>query len=207
MNRVAGRAAIIDAGFTVGTEANVAPTAANEPVRTIIGQNPAAGTMYPPGSAMDINVVSYPVKDAAPSSLYANWVTNGRPACWAYPRQCRGDADGKKLGTLWVSNNDLILLKAAISKNPLPANGTCSDFDHKKLGTLWVSGNDLNDSEGLHQQGRGARSALRRYSGSQRRLQHRPELLVLVQPDGHGMSDRTILRSSWDLPEYAVVNS
>jgi hypothetical protein len=80
--------------------------------------------------------------------LYVNWVNRNRPVCWAYPRQCHGDVDGKKLGTLWVSNNDLNLLKSAISKfesvmPPLPG-GICADFDHKKLGTLWVSNNDLN---------------------------------------------------------------
>ena len=145
MNRVAGRQAIINGGWTIGVEANVAPTSADQHVGDIIGQRPPAGSPCPPfGSPIDINVVNYPIKEMTVSnSLYVNWVANGKPQCWAYPRQCHGDADGKKLGTLWVSSNDLVILKSAISKNPLPPGGICADFDHKKLGTLLVASPDL----------------------------------------------------------------
>jgi hypothetical protein len=144
MNRVAGIQAIINGGWVKGVENNVPPTIANEPVGTIIGQNPPSGLPCPPpGSAIDINVVSYPVKDAAPNSLYANWVTNGRPQCWAFPRQCRGDADGKKSGQNWVASSDLAILKGAFTKNPLPPGGTCADLDHKKTGQNWVASSDL----------------------------------------------------------------
>ncbi len=76
---------------------------------------------------------------------YANWVYWGKPDCWCYARQCRGDTDGKKLGPFWVGGNDLTFLRYCIGKlePPLPIGGECADFDHQKLGPFWVSGNDL----------------------------------------------------------------
>jgi hypothetical protein len=43
---------------------------------------------------------------------YNAWVALGEPNCWCYPRQCHGDADGKKQGNsvtgiYWVGENDL----------------------------------------------------------------------------------------------------
>jgi hypothetical protein len=125
------------------TDVNVAGT----PVANVVSTVPGAGAACTGTVQMTVN--SYPIKYmTVANSLYVNWQNRGRPACWAYPRQCRGDADGKKLGTLWVSSNDLNLLKSALSKletalKNIP-NGICSDYDHKKLGTLWVSSNDLN---------------------------------------------------------------
>jgi hypothetical protein len=34
--------------------------------------------------------------DPCSVNYYAEWNNVGRPACWCYPRQCHGDADGKK---------------------------------------------------------------------------------------------------------------
>jgi len=117
-------------------------------VNSVYAQLPAAGTSACPGPvSVNMSTAMYPIK--ATSSIYANWVTLGKPACWANPRQCHGDADGKKLGTQWVSGNDLTILKAAITKAQTAIgytngiSGFCADFDHKKLGTQWVSGNDL----------------------------------------------------------------
>ena len=114
MNREAARAAIIAVGYTCGVEANVAPTAAGQAVRTVIGQRPAPGTCIALGVAIDINVVSYPIKDDDGFEQHVCQLGCQRQdqQCWAYPRQCHGDADGKKLGTLWVSGNDLIDLKS-----------------------------------------------------------------------------------------------
>ena len=110
-------------------------------MRQVLAIVPIAGTVVTPGSSVDINAVSWPIK--ATSSLSANWITNGRPACWAYPRQCHGDADGKKAGQNWVTGNDLTILKGALNVSPLPTGGTCADFDHKKAGQNWVTGTDL----------------------------------------------------------------
>jgi len=143
MNRVAARTAITALGLTV-TEANVAPTAAGQ-LRTIIAQSPTGGTVVAPGSNVNISAVSYPIKDAAPSSLYANWVTLGRPQCWAYPRQCHGDADGKKQLSYWTASNDLTILRGAYNKviTAMPTGGICVDATHSKQLSYWVGSNDL----------------------------------------------------------------
>lgn len=143
MTRANAKAAIIAAGYVVATpDVNVPGTGA-QAVGTVTASNPAAGATPGCGSGITLSVVSQCVKPS--NIMYANWLNRGKPDCWCYPRQCRGDADGKKAGTLWVSNNDLIILKSSISKAEasIPPGGICADFDHKKAGTLWVSNNDL----------------------------------------------------------------
>ncbi len=93
---------------------------------------------------------------------YAEWVAVGKPACWAYPRQCYGDADGltegsSKSGFYYVGNNDLNTLLAAwqIKEPPFGPgiasieNGICADFARDqegsaKAGFYRVGNNDLN---------------------------------------------------------------
>ena len=78
---------------------------------------------------------------------YNNWLYHDRPVCWCYPRQCRGDADGAKLGPpVWVTLDDLNILRGAINQmEPLDPGDICADFDHVKLGPpVWVTLNDLN---------------------------------------------------------------
>jgi hypothetical protein len=143
MTRAAALAALAAHHCTAGTEVNGFGGAVA--VGSVYAQSVPAATSTCTSSVVALSVSSYPMKDTALASLYANWVTLGKPQCWAYPRQCRGDADGKKLGTQWVSGNDLIILKSAITKalTAIPPGGRCADFDHAKLGTQWVSGNDL----------------------------------------------------------------
>ena len=74
---------------------------------------------------------------------YSDWVSLGKPDCWCYCRQCRGDADGKKTGPFHVTIPDLTLFKAAYGKIVLPPGGECSDFDHKKTGPFRVTIPDL----------------------------------------------------------------
>lgn len=98
---------------------------------------------------------------AAGSQEYAEWVAVGRPACWTYPRQCHGDADGQAVaastGTYYVGTDDLnVLIKAwQVKEAPFGPgiasieNGICADFGHDKEGnseTGWyrVGTNDLN---------------------------------------------------------------
>lgn len=87
------------------------------------------------------------VKIDAP--FYDEWVGAGKnwekPDCWCYERQCRGDADGKKEGLLWVSNNDLTTFAAAFGLGDLKLNQTliCADLDHKKVGLNRVQNDDL----------------------------------------------------------------
>ena len=142
MTRAAAVTALTNAGFTIqlpdvnrwGGPNNVTA------VGNVYAQSPVAGTQT--CSAVTLSVVSYPVK--ATSAFYANWATQGKPQCWGYPRQCRGDADGKKQGNYWVGTNDLAIYKTGANKNPITAmNGHCADFDHLKQGNYWVGTNDL----------------------------------------------------------------
>ena len=96
---------------------------------------------------VDVNVIPCLSSDAAE---YADWVTWGKPDCWCFKRQCRGDADGRKLGTFgfWVSMADLNLLKTCINKpdtvlQTIPG-GICADLDHTAASGYRVSDADLN---------------------------------------------------------------
>ncbi len=79
---------------------------------------------------------------------YPDWVEWGRPECWCYSRQCRGDADGMKTGPFWVAVPDLWALQAAFNKMDIVLatipNGICADFDHTKTGPFRVAVPDLN---------------------------------------------------------------
>ncbi len=92
---------------------------------------------------------------------YAEWVAVGKPQCWAYPRQCHGDADGLKQGSKsgfhYVGTDDLNVLMAAWQVKEPPdgpgiaaiQNGICADFARDKGGndkTGWyrVGTTDLN---------------------------------------------------------------
>ena len=92
--------------------------------------------------APDLSAFPVAIGECFPSDHpdYDEWVLMDRPECWCFPRQCRGDANGEKDGTLikyWVSSVDLGILIA----NWLDAQGTdpahlCADFNHKLDGTL-----------------------------------------------------------------------
>jgi hypothetical protein len=78
---------------------------------------------------------------------YAAWTQFGRPSCWCFQRQCRGDAEGTKVGVQWVQALDLNIFAAAYGKNVTllaqVANGICADFDHTKVGVQRVQALDL----------------------------------------------------------------
>jgi len=141
MTRANAVTALTSAGFTIASpDVNSYGTTGLQQVGTVYAQSPVSGTQAC-NQTVVLSVVSYPIK--ATSSMYANWVTNGKPACWAYPRNCHGDADGKKVGSFWVQANDLTILKGALNKNPLPAGGICASFTHAKVGSFWVQANAL----------------------------------------------------------------
>jgi len=153
MNRVAAITALTSIGLVKGVEANVAPTVAGQLVNNVNNQKTAPGTIVPLGTAVDFNTVNYPIKWMnTTNSLYVNWVLRNRPACWAYPRQCKGGADGKKQISYWVGSNNLTILKAAFNKAESVYNGgavsgttslICASFDHKKQISYWVGSNCL----------------------------------------------------------------
>jgi hypothetical protein len=100
------------------------------------------------------------VKSSAP--IYNDWVAFGMPRCWAYARNCKGDADGLKQGSpitgyWWVGTNDLnILIKGwQVKEKPkgpgimTVPSGICADFARDKQGSAitgyWrVGTSDLN---------------------------------------------------------------
>jgi hypothetical protein len=113
----------------------------------------ATGAAVGGGAGADLLPASHPD--------YSEWVAVGKPRCWAYPRQCHGDADGlsegSKTGYHYVGNNDLNVLVKAWEVRELPfgpgiaaiENGICADFARDKDGndkTGWyrVGATDLN---------------------------------------------------------------
>jgi hypothetical protein len=85
------------------------------------------------------DVWSFRVEECLKStaSEYADWVLWGRPSCWCYARQCRGDINGVKTGQ-WVSLADFTAFKQAYLKTDaqlqLIPNGICADLNHTKTG-------------------------------------------------------------------------
>jgi hypothetical protein len=82
---------------------------------------------------------------ATTTTHWNDWVTWGKPACWCYNRQCRGDVNGKKTGT-YVSSADVTIFRSALLQTDanlaLVPNGICADLNQKKTGTR-VSSSDV----------------------------------------------------------------
>jgi subtilisin family serine protease len=83
---------------------------------------------------------------SADADEHGDWAAWGKPDCWCYRRQCRGDVDGLILGPFWVSLTDLGLFRAAYNKtdNQLSGNDICADLDHTKVGPYRVNSSDLS---------------------------------------------------------------
>nr|NIR25891.1 hypothetical protein [Gammaproteobacteria bacterium]NIR65503.1 hypothetical protein [candidate division Zixibacteria bacterium]NIW98150.1 hypothetical protein [Phycisphaerae bacterium] len=77
---------------------------------------------------------------------YSDWVTWGKPDCWCYRRQCRGDIDGIQTGPFWVAIPDLNIFRNCFNVfDPvLPPGCICADLDHIKTGPFRVAIPDLN---------------------------------------------------------------
>jgi hypothetical protein len=92
-------------------------------------------------------VVDCLIGGIAHANEYANWVAWGKPDCWCYQYQCRGDINGKKTGPYRVQLLDLQLLAAAYLKSDADlakiAGGICSDINHTKTGPYRVQLLDL----------------------------------------------------------------
>jgi hypothetical protein len=114
------------------------------------------------GRSEDMSFVLFTEPGCFPSchNDYFEWLLVGKPACWCYPRQCHGDADGLKQGSaltgyMYVGTNDLAILISGWKileppKGPgLSGNMICADFDHAKQGSaltgyMRVGTNDLS---------------------------------------------------------------
>jgi hypothetical protein len=85
----------------------------------------------------------------------AAWADFGKPNCWCFKRQCKGDADGVKSGLYWVYTADLNILKSSYQKQDAAlktvTNGICADFDHTKSGLYRVYTSDLNILKSYYQ--------------------------------------------------------
>jgi len=84
---------------------------------------------------------------AVPGSEYAAWIKFGRPRCWCFERQCRGELNNIKQGSYWVYTQDLTLLKSGYMKPDSTlagiTNGICGDINHSKQGSYRVYTQDL----------------------------------------------------------------
>jgi hypothetical protein len=108
------------------------------------------GHPYSPNSidlAFEITTMQECFRSDVNVSQYNAWVAWGKPACWCYRRQCRGDINGLKQGIYWVSAQDLAIFKLAFNKNDssltLVPNGICADNNRSKQGIYRVSAQDL----------------------------------------------------------------
>lgn len=76
---------------------------------------------------------------------YDDWVILGKPDCWCYRRQCRGDTDNnQEFGLFWVFSLDLTVLAGNYGQPVTGPPGACADFDHAdEFGLFRVFSNDL----------------------------------------------------------------
>jgi len=148
--------------LTLSQEANLT-VALNEVRGGIVLTDPDVAATVDLAEATSV-IVSGGGSDLLPASHpdYAAWVTVGKPTCWAYPRQCHGDADGLKggapgTGFYYVGPADLNVLVAAWQVKEPPfgpgiaaiENGICADFARDQggseaTGVYRVGSTDLN---------------------------------------------------------------
>jgi hypothetical protein len=96
------------------------------------------------GASEDMSFILFTEPDCLSRSApeYNDWVALGRPDCWCYRRQCRGDIDGLRTGPFWVAIPDLVLFKPCHTI-VLPPGCICADLDHKMTGPFRVGVPDL----------------------------------------------------------------
>jgi hypothetical protein len=138
---------IIAAGLVVGTISQVNGGVA--PIGQVTVQAPIGGGVVTCGTPVNISLAAYCMKST--SGMNANWVLHGRPKCWCYAKQCRGDINGTIEGPFWVGNADKTLFMTYYNLFPdpapdppitLPAAGACADLNHAKEGLFWVGNTD-----------------------------------------------------------------
>ncbi len=115
-----------------------------EPIRgNIVLEDLSVVEINEPGVCAAINLAPPEcVKSTAP--FYSNWVALGKPNCWCYSRNCRGDINGIKSGPYWVSSLDLDAFRLAFNDSTLEPGEICADNNRIKSGPYWVSSLDLD---------------------------------------------------------------
>jgi len=132
--------------LVLSEEANLTVTL-NEARGGIVLTDPTVAATVDLGQAADVPVGGGADLLAPSHPDYAEWVAVGKPVCWAYPRQCHGDADGLKEGDVqaglsYVGPTDLDILTAAWQVKEPPfgpgiasiENGICADFARDQEG-------------------------------------------------------------------------
>ncbi len=86
------------------------------------------------------------LKTTAPE--YGEWEAWGKPLCWCYAKQCRGDLNGSSFFGKPVTLTDLNLFKLAFNKTDveleLVTDGICADLNHAAFFGKRVTLTDLN---------------------------------------------------------------
>jgi len=97
-------------------------------------------------AALDSCFIPECMKTTAPQ--YADWVAWGKPDCWCYAKQCKGDINGTPYFGKDVTLSDLNLFKLAFNKSTpdleLVANGICADLNQAAYFGKRVTLSDLN---------------------------------------------------------------
>jgi hypothetical protein len=110
----------------------------------VVGSTFAVTSVYEDGAFTQVNFAAPLECIKAGTALYTTWEAVGKPDCWCYARQCKGDVDGSDFFGIWVTTQDLNLFKAAFNQFVLPAGGICSDLDHADFFGIRVTTLDLN---------------------------------------------------------------
>ena len=86
------------------------------------------------------------LKEDAPE--YDEWVAWGKPLCWCYAKQCRGDINGSSFFGKPITLTDLNIFKLAFNivdqELALVTDGICADLNHTAFFGKRVTLTDLN---------------------------------------------------------------
>ena len=134
--------------FTVSGDCNVTIEADASGGGVVMESGESAATNLPSTCQVQLDCL---IGGNAGPLEYSDWATWGKPDCWCYMYQCRGDSDGiKEYGIYSVLFNDLTdiansfgLTDAECQASPLCT--ICADSDHKsEYGMYRVLFNDLS---------------------------------------------------------------
>jgi hypothetical protein len=134
---------VVDKSCTLCISANVSRAGATG----VVMENPdEVVTVNYPAVCLDVVVEADEcMKTTHPA--YADWETWGKPDCWCYAKQCRGDINGALFLGKPVTGADLIIFKAAfnLADGDLAGvtDGICADLNMAPFLGKRVTGADL----------------------------------------------------------------